>query len=177
MKTVFIYALCEPGTRTVRYIGKTFNPGRRLGTHVRDSSRKKSHLGNWLRGLLSCGAKPDMIILCEVSEDKWREEEVRQIRDARTLGARLVNANDGGFGENPSAETRKKMSLAATGKRLPPRSREHCAKISAARTGNKHPLFGKSPSPTTRGLISERLRDYHARRRLLTNGGEYGIFE
>lgn len=109
MKTTFIYALCEPGTRKVRYIGKTGRPKIRLREHMKDSKKFDSHLGHWLKLLASQGSVPGMLILREVEGD-GSDSEIRYIRICRGLGIRLVNSTTGGDGcPDPSPETRKKM--------------------------------------------------------------------
>lgn len=130
MTTTYIYALCEPGTRTIRYIGKTINLAARFGAHLKTSVKQKNHLGNWLRSL--GGGIPNLMTLCEVPDEEGSTEEIRYIKSARMLGFWLVNATDGGEGmPNPSPETRAKMSAARRGLA---RSPETCAKLSAAWT-------------------------------------------
>ena len=141
MKTAIIYALCEPGTRTIRYIGMTtVGTSRRLRQHCKESSRLRgTYLGNWLRSL---GEKiPSLIILSEVPQELWEDEEARYIKAARCLGMNLVNATEGGEGlVNPSPEVREKMSLARKGKKLTDETRR---RMSVARTGIGNPNFGK----------------------------------
>lgn len=57
--------------------------------------------------------------------------------------------------QNPSKETRKKMSEWQIGKKL---SQEHKNKISNSIKGDKHPLYGKSHSEETRKKISKSLK-------------------
>lgn len=144
---VFIYALCEPGTRTIRYIGKTDNLKRRFSAHIFESSKTKTHLGNWLRSL--AGEKPVLVVLHEVTKiECWAEEERRYISCARAMGMKLVNGTDGGEGAPghiPTPETRAKISYAHRGVPKSPqhraamvghvRSPEHCAAISAVQKG------------------------------------------
>lgn len=134
--TTSIYALCEPGTRTVRYIGKTANVMRRFSQHLRVSSKQKTHLGNWLRSL--DGDIPNILVLREVPEAEGASEEIFYIRMARMLNVSLVNGTDGGEGVTPTPETRAKMSAAQT-----PEVR---AKLSALNTGENHPQFGTKHS-------------------------------
>lgn len=141
LRPVFIYALCEPGTRTVRYIGKTIDPKKRLWDHLSVSRKKKTHLGNWLRSL--SGAAPNFVILSEVPESEGSAEEIRYISAARTsLGMDLVNATDGGDGVTMTPEIRAKMSAASKGV---PKSLEHRAALSAALKG-----VPKGPCPPER---------------------------
>lgn len=134
MKTVFIYALCEPGTRTVRYIGKTNKLRRRYQEHLRLSITVKTHLGRWLASL---SVAPEMIVLSEVSCEESADEEIRFIAAARMLGMNLVNSSDGGDGcTNPSPETRAKLVAAANSPEALERQRK-------AALGNHHALGSK----------------------------------
>lgn len=133
MRKAFIYALCEPGSRKVRYIGQTVNPQVRFKHHLSGSSKKKTHLGYWLKSVLDAGQVPNLVVLCETTEDQCNAEEIRYISAARAIGIRLTNATDGGEGmPNPSPETRARMSAAHAGKKLSP---EHRAKMSEAQRG------------------------------------------
>lgn len=153
MRTVFIYALCEPGTRTVRYIGKTVqNPHARFRSHITGSSKQKNYLGNWLRGILARGEVPNMVVLRGVPEAEGSAVEIKYIRIAReSLGMRLVNGTDGGEGNtNPSLETRARMSAAGKRRPRPPRSPETQAKLS----GENAPFLGHHHSPEHRARMS-----------------------
>lgn len=136
-RTIFIYALCEPGTRTVRYIGQTLDLARRFRYHLATSSKKKSHLGNWLSSVLSRGEQPTLLELSRTDESQWCTEERRYISAARAIGIQLVNSTDGGpgtLGLKFSEESKRKKSLRFSG------------------AGN--PMFGKPVPIETR----ERLR-------------------
>lgn len=159
--TTFIYALCEPGTRTIRYIGKANDPTARRREHLLVSATLNTHLGHWISSLKVVGAVPELVTLREVPLESWKEEEVRYIRAARMLGMSLVNGTDGGEGcFNPTPETRAKMSASSRGRKIPEsaivashtpeanakrsaamkgrkRSPEHCASISAGKSGTK----------------------------------------
>lgn len=161
MTTTFIYALCEPGTRTVRYIGKTDKPKARIRQHCLErSSKRKTHLGCWLRSLRSCGKKPEMVVLREVPYDQWELAEERYIRLARGCGMRLVNETDGGNGVTMTPEMRKKISdtlktlppisettrerLREAAKHKPPMSEETRERISRSKLEEKNYMFGKT---------------------------------
>lgn len=143
--TTFIYALCEPGSRKIRYIGKADCPELRLKEHLRTSLKLKTYLGNWLRRVVKSGKIPNLITLKKVSERSWKTEECRYIAAARMLKIALVNATDGGEGVTMTSETRKKISAANKGRS---HSAAHRLAIRAAklgkrgRTGSAHNLFG-----------------------------------
>ena len=166
--TTFIYALCEPGTRTVRYIGKADDVPRRLRKHLNESARQKNHLGNWLRAVLARGEKPALVILREVSYSLWKSAEKTYIRIARGLGKDLVNSTDGGEGITMTAEIRAKIGAAHLGRKLSTEVRakmciaqkgrtfspEARAKMSATRLGRKSPMLGRCHSPAARAKMS-----------------------
>lgn len=152
MKTTFIYALCEPGTRTVRYIGKTNDVARRLKEHLKPK-QKKTYLGNLLRSLRVLGTFPEMIIFREVEGD-GSDAEIRYIQRARGFGMRLTNSTDGGEGVTMTPEIRAKIGASHLGVPEPPKSLETLAKMSAAARGDKNPFFGRTHTPKTKALQS-----------------------
>lgn len=157
VKTTFIYALCEPDSHTVRYIGKSNTPKRRLTEHRRASSKHRSHLGNWLRSLN--GVPPELIVLREVSVDGWEVAEERYIRLARGCGISLVNSTDGGEGiTNPSDEVRDKMRSAWLGKK---HSAETITKMRASHAQRTYP----TPSEEHKKNLSKALKKLWALRR------------
>lgn len=109
IKTTFIYALCEPGTRTIRYIGKANDSKKRFRQHLKDSTKAKTHLGNWLRLLKSNGGIPHLEILDEVPDSQWEFWEREYIRVFRAIGMILVNSTDGGDGVTMTSEIREKI--------------------------------------------------------------------
>lgn len=79
--TTFIYALLEPGTDSIRYIGKANDPEDRLAHHVYHSwyaatdPSKDTPKEAWVRSLRLENKQPDMRILEEVPRaDSWRWE-------------------------------------------------------------------------------------------------------
>lgn len=131
METTFIYALCEPDSDTIRYVGKSDNPKRRFWDHLATSTRATTHLGNWLRLLKGTGKLPLLEVLDEVPRPQWKFWEREYIRVFRAIGINLVNGTDGGDGVVPTPETREKM------------------------LGPNNPMFGKKHSLETRRRIAE----------------------
>lgn len=126
MANVFIYALREPDTGEIRYIGQTKRlPSNRLGEHV-SRARKKSercHRISWIQSLIARGLKPVLEILDQVPEDLGGSAEMGYIYFYRGRECNLVNGTPGGEG-----------GPGMTGKHLTP---EHQAKLIAANTGRK----------------------------------------
>lgn len=120
MKNVFIYALKDPDTSEVRYVGKAENPFKRFQQHL--LCKDNTHRSKWLQSVRQRGF-PILEIVAEVPENEWPMWEVAYIQFFREIGCDLVNANDGGMGGfNPSLETRrvisKKSTLWQTGRKL-----------------------------------------------------------
>jgi group I intron endonuclease len=139
--TAFIYALLDPLTREVRYIGKADNPKARLANHLAEANKRNNHRTRWLRSVMNHGMKPILEILDEVPQHEWPSWEAAYIEFFLEQGCKLVNGTRGGEGsQNPTAEVRAKRSLALRGRKL---SAGHRAKISASLRGKK----GKPLSP------------------------------
>jgi len=136
MNATFIYALCEPGTRTIRYIGKSDAPEVRFRNHLQEGKIWGTHKNNWL---ISLGEKvPDLIVLKKVPSLEWEEWEQRYIRCALALGLNLTNLSRGGvgtFGRKCSDRTRKKLRDSGIGRIT---SLETKDKIRKALLGRKH---------------------------------------
>lgn len=88
----YIYGLYDPDSGALRYIGKTNNPRRRIGQHVRDCRRGCSEKDRWVSALLSQGKRPELRIL-ELAND-WEEAERRLI--AEHQDENLLNVASGG---------------------------------------------------------------------------------
>lgn len=155
-KTTYIYALTEPGTTIVKYVGKTDRPAKRLRDHVQPSALAvKCRRTSWLRGLLNKGQMPGMAILEVVPVSTWKTRECYWIAFYRALGVRLVNTAEGGSGGMRSEwitdQMRANMSASKVGiKRSEesvrkqaetlrgiPRRPEVIAKMSAAHKGKR----------------------------------------
>lgn len=92
---VYIYSLSNPFDNTVKYIGKTKNPKRRLSEHLtkKGLTCKK---GKWIRLLLSQGIVPIMEILDEVHSTEINFYEQYWISQYRAWGFILLNTQNGG---------------------------------------------------------------------------------
>lgn len=110
-----MYALCEPVTGEVRYIGYSQDPAERHGKHLRD--RSKTYKCHWIKKLLRSGLAPQLRVMCVVEDAaEAKRVEVALIAMHRRRGARLTNGTSGGDGlVEPTAEVRAKMSAAQMG--------------------------------------------------------------
>jgi hypothetical protein len=135
----YIYGLVDPLTGFVRYVGKAHDPIYRLRVHLTPRElRGKTHKNHWIRGLLDIGEKPEQIILEKVNRSEWQQAERKWIAYYRSIPGypSLTNGTSGGDGVDkgtkPSEETRKKLSAARRGKKLPPFTEEHRRNLSDA---------------------------------------------
>jgi hypothetical protein len=93
-----IYALCDPGTGEIRYVGKTVRtPQRRLYYHMKKADEGSTlYVSNWLRSLE--GVRPTITIL-DRGPAQWLDDLERWwIAYCRRMGYRLTNLTDGGDG-------------------------------------------------------------------------------
>ena len=118
------------------------------------------------------------ILEADVFDEFLPELEVTYIANFNTVAPHGYNLDSGGSHKIPSEETRRKLSKASKGRKLPPRSAEHRRKISEARKGKKlKPLteehrrkiseaqkgeknhnFGKTPPEETRLKMSKAIK-------------------
>ena len=160
---ISIYALVDPRTDCIRYIGQS--------GHCWEAKREQHRRARWILGLLKLGLKPEMVVLEEVAADQANDAERFWIASLLAAGARLVNTDAGGgsipwtkelrervtranLGRIPTPEARANMSAAQRGKVL---TAKHRANISKAKSGqpgtNGH--AGHSHSAQTRQRLRE----------------------
>jgi hypothetical protein len=135
--TVIIYALCDPETLAVRYVGKTINLPSRINSHRWEARNPafQTHKARWLRSL--GGREPVVKVLAEVPSDQWQEAERFWIGHMRNLGCDLTNFADGG------------QTSPVEGKRHRPDSIEKMREA-AIRNGSRPPSRkGSKSSPAT----------------------------
>jgi hypothetical protein len=110
----YIYALIDPDTNEIRYVGRTKDLSKRYSRHLIESQlpQSKTHKHNWIRKILKNGKKPLIRVLEKVPYEHCIETEQKWIASLKS-GGLLTNSSDGGDGLiNPSSETRNRMSTA-----------------------------------------------------------------
>ena len=132
---IYIYALLDPVTQQVRYIGKTIRLKERLANQCNERSR--THRCYWIQGLLAQGLKPEQVILETLPDgSEWEWREMFWIAKGRQLQWPLVNATSGGDGvKNLAPESRQRIVKAWIGRKHRP---ESLIKIGQASRGRKH---------------------------------------
>lgn len=147
-KKVFIYALCDPITFEVRYVGKSYNIYQRYHHHI--TEKRKTYKCNWIQKLLKGGLLPKLCILEECNIINCDEREKYWISFEKMCGCNLTNATSGGDGSCDcliSEENKLKIKLRMVGKNI----------------GKENPFFGKHHSEETRNKIRQaRLGKHHS---------------
>ena len=142
-----IYALIDPRTDEIRYVGKTIKTVEaRVSVHLY-YARKGVHTAcaRWLKSLIDIGLKPEIKILEIVHED-WAKAECYWIAKFKSEGIPLLNHTAGGDGLNeyrhkPEAVAKIKAALATRYENKPnplkgrPRTEEVRLKCSISQKG------------------------------------------
>lgn len=110
-----IYALLDPETFEVRYIGKTVNPKNRARQHLMAATGgTHTPVYCWWRSLIAANRPhPVMAVIASSTSEEWEALEVEVIAQYRQEGARLLNVADGGNAPHITTEQR-----AATGRKI-----------------------------------------------------------
>jgi hypothetical protein len=130
MKPWTIYALRDPRTNGIRYVGVTTQKlAKRLSSHIRilrDTPRC-----TWIREVLACGLQPSIEAM-ETGSGDWQAAERSWIQRCKDDGCLLTNTTIGGTGTvgyQFTSEVRAKIAAAAKGKKYSP---ERVANAAAA---------------------------------------------
>jgi hypothetical protein len=116
-----VYAMCEPGTEIIRYVGQAVNLYKRMQQHYAPCNLiKHTHKNNWIKSLIAKEQDVKIIILAQANSlEELDYLEIKWIAECRALGLNLTNYLDGGNvsmrGKKISSETKKKMSDALIG--------------------------------------------------------------
>lgn len=118
----YVYALRDPETLAVHYIGQTYDPLRRLGNHQQPSMQSIA-MKVWVDGLKERGLSPMLEILEMCSMEEAGAIENRTIGEHLRQGAPLINKNYGGWGSSPYAKANYAPPAVASSLLPPPPKR------------------------------------------------------
>lgn len=151
----YVYTLSNPISKEVRYIGKTCSPlTQRLNEHIYECKRSRRKSTNWVKSLLNKGLIPLIEVLDECTCEEVCNLETYWIYQFKCWGFNLTNHTTGGeggyrietpeekerrrekfrgeknpfYGRHHSEETKKKISEASRGRKMPLSHIESCKK-------------------------------------------------
>lgn len=133
-----IYALLDPRTGEIRYVGKSSAGLQRAKSHgaPKRLAADDTHKGRWIRMLAEQGLRYQIRVLEETTAEDLAQAEITWIARGRSLGWNLTNATDGGEGGLPglqhTAATREKVRQSKLGKKRAPFTAEALANMAAA---------------------------------------------
>lgn len=144
------------------YIGSACDLKRRGTDHGRDL-RRGTHCNQIMQNAFNKHGLFEFIVLGRYPSDEIIEQEQALLDEhyADPKCANIAPVAGNCLGVKHTAEARAKMSIASTGRKMPPRTPEHRAALSAAKTGRKRP----PRSPEWSAAISAAKTAYYARRR------------
>jgi hypothetical protein len=160
-----IYALVDPESKAVRYIGKA----KRLQVRIQQHPYRKHNvrLFNWIQTLKAAGTRPEVLTLEHTDSESWSDRERHWIREYRETGHDLLNIAVGGDGiERLSEEVcqhlsqiRRLRKLSSEHRRTFVESGQIAAQTAEARARRIASLTGK-PSPLRgRSIHSDASRE------------------
>ncbi len=128
--SITIYALVDPRTDCVLYIGQTRNARNRYSSHCNPRRNDRGPRVRWIWALKKINLRPQLIELEVVEEAAAAITEHFWISSCRAAGALLLNLTDGDAA--PTPEHRAKISASHVGMKASAATR---AKLTAQRTG------------------------------------------
>lgn len=99
----FVYALVDPRSSRIRYVGCSYNPKKRMESQLTEARARRSNPKyakvpdnfpprlRWLTELIDGGNSPIVVILEECEYSEWRERENYWIVTLHEAGADLTN--------------------------------------------------------------------------------------
>ena len=126
-----IYALQDPITFELRYIGKSGSGLSRPKAHTLPSylSKDDTHKGRWIKQLINNGFKPIIKVIQNLNNhSELVQAEIYWIQYFKDLGCPLTNSTKGGIGRlglPHTEETKKKIGLGQKNRKSYPRGKDH----------------------------------------------------
>jgi hypothetical protein len=151
-REVQIYALVDPRTDSVRYIGKSTDSERRRRDHLSSGQLKfRSKKNSWIKNLQSEGLEPRLRILRRVPATQGNAAEIEMIAIYKmVMGDELTNGTDGGDGGAMPPEVAKAAGLKRRG-------RTHSDEEKAKRSVSQKKAFASREFRAQRSQIARDL--------------------
>lgn len=157
---IYIYALQDPFTLELRYVGKTFRLRERLMNQCNENSN--THRCHWIQSLVKRSARPAHVILETLDDDaEWEDRERYWIAYGREQGWPLTNGTEGGDGvKGLTGDSLFRMQNAWVGRKHKP---ETGLKIAAA---NSRRVVSDQQRQRARDKMKDRVFTKQHRERL-----------
>ena len=110
MRKEFIYCLKDPRDLSVKYVGKSNNPKKRLREHIYESKNKKTKRERWISKLIKLNLLPILEVLKEIDKGDSIIWEPFYIKKFKQEGFDLVNYDELGMG-TPGDKIKNKKVL------------------------------------------------------------------
>ncbi len=166
MSEFIIYGLVDPGTKQLRYIGKSINGTLRARScHTSSYTKFNTHKNNWLKSLVTRNLKPNVIIIQEFSDinnNDLYQFEIKWIAYFKNMGCPLTNGTDGGPGRisHQTEETKAKISKSHKGMEKPwLRTKEVRLKVGKLLKGKTHTVSMESRRQMSRSKGGKLFKD------------------
>jgi hypothetical protein len=133
--------------------GKVFYIGKGRGPRAHSAHGRSEY---WKRVVAKHGFQAEVVAHWPTEEEAFLHERllISCFSDMKLQLVNMTLGGEGASGATHSIETRQKMSLAHKGKKLPPKSAAHRAKLAKAQTGKSPGNKGVSPSDEVRARLS-----------------------
>jgi hypothetical protein len=96
-KTGYIYALMNPLTKEIKYIGKTLNIEQRYSRHLQEGQYCRTHKEKWINSLQKLNIQPEIKILIKTTSNLLNNLEIELIKHYKQF-CKLTNGTEGGDG-------------------------------------------------------------------------------
>ena len=94
----YIYILIDPTDESIKYVGSSKNPTKRLKEHIYDVKREKTKKSNWIKKLLTLNLKPILKIVKKTNNNEYQIWETFYIKKYKNNGEKLLNYDENGIG-------------------------------------------------------------------------------
>jgi len=102
--THYIYALQDPFTEKIKYIGRTINPKERLYGHICEGRNFNTDKAQWIKSILDQGKIPMIKILEETIKEKSVKAEEKWMKKHKNT---ILNISKSGNGMMPTKSQNK----------------------------------------------------------------------